>query len=138
MESIKIFINFIATNWTFIITLLACAYLGYIRIKKWNALTQEEKINIALKVLREQMLSYITEAEATFGSGTGTIKRSEVIKKIYKDYPILNKVIDQESLIKTLDDYIDESLIELRKLLEDNEGFKNLILGGDFSGIKKD
>ena len=38
MESIKIFIEFIATNWTFIITLLSCAYLGYIKIKKWNAL----------------------------------------------------------------------------------------------------
>lgn len=133
MESIKIFLNFIINNWTFIVTVLACAYLGYTKIKKWNALSEQEKINVALRILREQMLSYVTEAEAEFGSGTGLVKRSEVIKKIYKDYPILNKVINQEELIKKLDDYIDESLVELRKLLEDNQKFKDLILGGGLS-----
>lgn len=130
MNSIKIFINFIADNWTFIVTVLSCLYLGYVRLKKWNALSEEEKIDTALKILREQMLSYVTEAEKDFGSGTGTVKRSEVIKKIYKDYPILNKVVNQENLIKTLDEYINDSLVELRKLLEDNEKFKELILGG--------
>lgn len=133
MESIKIFINFIINDWTFIVTLLSCAYLGYIKLKKWNALKEEEKIDIALKILREQMLSYVTKAEKEFGSGTGSIKRREVIKEIYKDYPILNKVIDQFSLIITLDNYINESLVELRKLLEDNAKFKELILGGDLS-----
>lgn len=133
MESIKIFLNFIINNWTFIVTLLACAYLGYVKLKKWNSLKEEEKIDIALKILREQMLSYVTKAEKEFGSGTGSIKRSEVIKEIYKDYPILNKVIDQFSLIITLDNYINESLVELRKLLEDNQKFKELILGGDLN-----
>lgn len=130
MESIKIFIEFIANNWTFIITLLSCLYLGYVKLKKWNALSEQEKIDVALKILREQMLSYVANAEKEFGVGTGTLKRSEVIKKVYKDYPVLNKVVDQEALIKTLDNYIDESLVELRKLLEDNEKFKDLILGG--------
>ena len=51
MESIKIFIEFISNNWTFIITLLSCLYLGYIRLKKWNSLSEQEKINIALKVV---------------------------------------------------------------------------------------
>lgn len=133
MESIKIFINFIINNWTFIITLLACLYLGYIKLKKWNALNEQEKIDVALKILREQMLAYVTKAEKEFGSGTGSIKRSEVIKEIYKDYPILNKVVDQFSLIITLDNYINESLVELRKLLEDNQKFKELILGGDLN-----
>lgn len=137
MKSIEIFINFIINNWTFIVTLLSCLYLGYVKLKKWNSLSEQEKINVALKVLREQMLSYVADAEKDFGSGTGTLKRSEVIKKIYKDYPILNKVIDQETLIKTLDAYIDESLVELRKLLEDNQKFKDLILGGDFNGTKE-
>jgi PII-like signaling protein len=127
-KSIEIFLNFILENWTFITTLLACIYLGYVKIKKWNALSEKEKVDIALNILREQMLAYITEAEKTYGSGTGTIKRSEVIKKVYKDYPILNKVVNQEELIKKLDEYINDSLKELRKLLENNEEFKNLIM----------
>lgn len=131
MESIKTFLNFIINNWTFIITLLSCLYLGYTKLKKWNSLKEEEKVDVALKILREQMLSYVSAAEKEFGSGTGRLKRSEVIKKIYKDYPVLNKVLNQEKLIKTLDDYIDESLIELKNLLQDNEKFKELILGGD-------
>ena len=129
-KSIEIFLNFILENWTFITTLLACLYLGYVKIKKWNALSQEEKIDATLKILREQMLSYVSEAEKEFGVGTGKLKRSEVIKKIYKDFPHLNKVINQDELIKTLDEYIDDSLVELKKLLESNEKFKEIILGG--------
>lgn len=129
MKSIELFINFLLENWTFIITLLACGYLTFIKIKKWNSLSEEEKINTALTILREQMLSYVAEAEKSFGSGTGTLKRSQVIKKVYEDYPILNNVIEQDQLILVLDKYIDESLVELRKLLEDNEEFKKLILG---------
>lgn len=129
MKSIELFINFLLENWTFIITLLACGYLAFIKIKKWNSLSEEEKINTALTILREQMLSYVAEAEKSFGSGTGTLKRSQVIKKVYEDYPILNNVIEQDQLILVLDKYIDESLVELRKLLEDNEEFKKLILG---------
>ena len=129
-KSIEIFLNFILENWTFITTLLACLYLGYVKIKKWNALSQEEKIDATLKILREQMLSYVSEAEKEFGAGTGKLKRSEVIKKIYKDFPHLNKVINQDELIKTLDEYIDDSLVELKKLLESNEKFKEIILGG--------
>jgi hypothetical protein len=130
MESIKIFVEFVSTNWTFIITLLSCLYLGYIKIKKWNSLSEEEKIDATLKILREQMLSYVSEAEKEFGAGTGKLKRSEVIKKIYKDFPYLNKVINQDKLIETLDSYIDDSLVELKKLLESNEKFKEIILGG--------
>jgi hypothetical protein len=129
MKSIELFINFLLENWTFIITILACGYLAFIKIKKWNSLSEEEKINTSLTILREQMLSYVAEAEQNFGSGTGTLKRSEVIKKVYEDYPILSNVIEQDQLILVLDKYIDESLVELRKLLEDNKEFKKLILG---------
>ena len=129
MKSIELFINFVIQNWTFIITLLACLYLAFIKIKKWNSLSEEEKINTALTILRQQMLTYVAEAEKSFGTGTGTLKRSQVIKKVYEDYPILNNVIEQDKLIKVLDEYIDESLVELRKLLENNEEFKKLILG---------
>ncbi len=129
MKSIELFINFVIENWTFIITLLSCLYLAFIKIKKWNSLSEEEKINTALTILRQQMLTYVAEAEKNFGTGTGTLKRSQVIKKVYEDYPILNNVIDQDKLIKVLDEYIDESLVELRKLLENNEEFKKLILG---------
>lgn len=129
MKSIELFINFVLENWTFIITILACGYLTFIKIKKWNSLSEEEKINTALTILREQMLSYVADAEQNFGSGTGTLKRSQVIKRIYEDYPILNNVIEQDQLILVLDKYIDESLVELRKLLEDNKEFKKLILG---------
>lgn len=129
MKSIELFINFVIQNWTFIVTLLACGYLAFIKIKKWNSLSEEEKINTALTILREQMLSYVAEAEKNFGTGTGTLKRSQVIKRVYEDYPILNNVIEQDKLIVILDNYIDESLVELRKLLENNEEFKKLILG---------
>ena len=52
---------------------------------------------------------------------TGSIKRSQVIAQIFKDYPILSKVTDQDELIAWIDGLINEALKEMREILRKKE-----------------
>lgn len=51
----------------------------------------------------------------------GSVKRAQVIKKIFETYPILYKVTNQEELIKWIDEVIDGSLETMRKVFEENK-----------------
>ena len=68
-------------------------------------------------------MKLISDAEEDYYymTSAGSIKRSQVIKKIFEDYPVLSKVTDQETLIKWIDEIIDESLTTLREIVAVNE-----------------
>ena len=67
-------------------------------------------------------MKLISDAEIDYESWNkaGSIKRAQVIQKIFADYPILAKVTDQEKLVEWIDETIDTSLKELRKIVADN------------------
>lgn len=127
MKGIKNLLSFLYENWTLI---LVCAGLIVGIAKKtmdFFSKTDEEKIEIAKKQISEAMLKMVTVAEKDFmeWEKAGSIKRSQVIKQIYDEYPILSKAVDQEALIKWIDDAIDESLVALRKIIEENKEISN-------------
>lgn len=127
MEGIKNLLSFLYENWTLI---LVCAGLIVGIAKKtmdFFSKTDEERIEIAKKQISEAMLKMVTVAEKDFmeWEKAGSIKRSQVIKQIYDEYPILSKTVDQEELIKWIDDAIDESLVALRKIIEENKEISN-------------
>lgn len=127
LHGIQNFLQFINDNWTaiFIIATLLVAIAK--KIKDFFTKTDEEKIDIAKKQIKETMLKLITEAEIDYRSWlqAGEIKRSQVIEKIFNMYPILSKVTDQNSLIVWIDDVIDESLETMRNIFEKNEQMKD-------------
>lgn len=123
MEGIKNLLSFLYENWTLI---LVCTGLIVGIIKKtvdFFSKSDEEKIEIAKKQISEAMLKMVTVAEKDFmeWEKAGSIKRSQVIKQIYDEYPILSKAVDQEALIQWIDDAIDNSLKELRAIIETNK-----------------
>ena len=65
----------------------------------------------------------ITDAEVEYQDyvKAGEIKRSQVIQKIYADFPILARVQDQEQLVAWIDEQIDNALKTLRKIIEENK-----------------
>ena len=77
---------------------------------------------MALEQVRITALKLVTDAEEEYENWVkaGSIKRSEVIDAIFEKYPILNKVTDRDTLIKTLDKIIDDALVEMRKVIEEN------------------
>ena len=123
LTGLQNFLNIINDNWT---TILVCAGLIVGIVKKtqdYLSKSDDEKIEIAKAQIKQVILKKISDAEVDYEewNKAGNIKRSQVIAEIYKEYPILSKVVDQTELTKYIDDAIDDALVELRKVIESNK-----------------
>lgn len=123
LDGIKNFLQFVNDNWTTIIIIISLGIALYQRIRTYVLKSNTEKIDVAKKQIKEIILKLISDAEEDYYymTSAGSIKRSQVIKKIFEDYPVLSKVTDQETLIKWIDEIIDESLTTLREIVAVNE-----------------
>lgn len=122
MKGLENFLRFINEHY---VTIMVCIGLiiGIIqKIKTFLSKSDEEKIEIAKKQIRETMLKMITSAEIDFEqwNKAGEIKRAQVVEEIYSKYRILEKAISQEELIAWIDEQINESLKTLRKIVKEN------------------
>lgn len=123
MEGLQKFLQILNDNWT---SILVCAGLIVGIVKKtqdYISKSQEEKIELAKKQIQTTILKMISDAEVDWQewSKAGSIKRSQVIKQIYEEYPILTKVVDQDALIKYIDEQIDGALDTLREIVKTND-----------------
>ena len=122
LVGIKNFLDLINQNWTLITVIIGLGILVFKKAKSYMSLSEQEKIDLALKRIRVTALKMVTDAECEYDEWikAGSIKRSEVIDEIFAKYPVLGKVTDQETLIKTLDEIIDEALVTMRKVIKEN------------------
>lgn len=123
LTGLQNFLNIINDNWT---TILVCVGLIVGIVKKtqdYLSKSDDEKIKIAKAQIKQVILKKISDAEVDYEewNKAGSIKRSQVITEIYKEYPILSKVVDQTELTKYIDDAIDDALVELRKVIDSNK-----------------
>lgn len=128
-DGVKNFMNLINENWTSIIVIIGlCVAIGK-KIENYIKLTDDEKIELAKKQIQEYMLKLVSDAEENYETWeqAGSIKRSEVITRIFKEYPILSKVADQDELIKWIDEQIDAALPTLRELWEKKEEKEKIV-----------
>ena len=123
LNGIKNFLQIINENWVTICVIISLSISAFQKIKGFMNKSNEEKIAIAKKQIRETMLKMVSDAECDYGewNKSGKIKRSQVIKKIYEMYPILAKAVDQEELTAWIDAEIDASLGTLNTLIENIE-----------------
>lgn len=123
LNGLQNFLQLINDNWTTIIVIIGLALAVFKKAKSYFSKSDDEKIAIAKKQITETMLKMITDAEVDYEdwNKAGSIKRSQVIKEIFKEYPVLSKVANQEEIIQFIDDAIDNSLKELRKTIEENK-----------------
>ena len=123
LNGIKNFLSLINDNWTTILVIIGLALALWKKIESYSKLSTEKKIEIAKKQISENILKLITQAEKDYveWEKAGSIKRSEVISEIYKEYPILAKVVNQEELVKWIDEQIDNALPTLRDIIKQNE-----------------
>lgn len=123
LNGIKNFLSLINDNWTTILVIIGFALALWKKIESYSKLSTEKKIEIAKKQISENILKLITQAEKDYAEWekAGSIKRSEVISEIYKEYPILAKVVNQEELVKWIDEQIDNALPTLRDIIKQNE-----------------
>ena len=124
LYSIQNLLQFINDNWTSITIIIALVIAIAEKAKAFFNKSDEEKIEIAKRQIKETMLKLVTEAETDYLQWVqaGSIKRSQVIKQIFATYPVLSKVTNQEELIMWIDEIIDESLDIMRDVFEENKG----------------
>ena len=116
LNTVAEFLKFANNYWTVVIIIIGLAYALYDKIKKYLATSKEEKIEMAKKALKENLLKY-AEIEWSSYEKAGEIKRAQVISKIYEDYPILKEYVDQDELIKFIDKQIDSMKSEIDKVI---------------------
>lgn len=123
LNGIKNFLSLINDNWTTILVIIGLALALWKKIESYSKRSTDKKIEIAKKQISENILRLITQAEKDYAEWekAGSIKRSEVISEIYKEYPILAKVVNQEELVKWIDEQIDNALPTLRDIIKQNE-----------------
>lgn len=127
LTGIKNFLQLVNDNWTLIIIIAGLIVTLYRKAKSYLSLTNEEKIEIAKKQVSEIILKKISDAEEEYEKWVeaGSVKRAKVMEEIFKQYPILSKVTNQEELIKWIDIQIDNALVELRKIIEKNKALES-------------
>lgn len=122
LDGIKNFLVLVNNNWTTITVIASLLFTLYKKIMTYMKQSQEKKIESAKTQLSQTILKFITDAEVDYENWNkaGSVKRSQVIKQIYTEYPILSKVVDQEALIAWIDELINNALKELRKIVAEN------------------
>ena len=91
-------LKMIYENWTLIVVAVALIVKGVFWVRDFRNRSREEQIEIVKQQIKNSILSMVTEAEKNYEdwNKAGTIKRSEVIERIYKQYPILALVVKQD------------------------------------------
>lgn len=122
MEGIQNFLEFVIEHWTSVVVIAAIIFLIVVRIKAFFSHSKEERIEIAKEQIRQAILKWVSDAEVDYieWQKAGAIKRSQVIQQIYTEFPIISKVVDQDSLVKFIDDAIDEALKTVREVVDGN------------------
>lgn len=123
LNGIQNFLQFVNDNWTSIIIIISLIVAIAQKVKKYFAKSTEEQIATAKSQISEIVLKLITDAEVDYKDWekAGSIKRSQVIQKIFDEYPILAKVADQQEVVNWIDEMIDTSLKELRNIVAENQ-----------------
>ena len=119
MRSIIDLSNTIITYWTYICIFIALGVLTYEKIKKYKKMSEEERVNAALKVIKTEVLKLMRDAEINWKDfyKAGEIKKSEVIDEIYERFPFLTEYINQEELIIKISEMIEDGMDKMNQIL---------------------
>jgi hypothetical protein len=108
LNGIQNFLQFINDNWTAIIVIASLIFALYQKIKGLFKKDKDVRFDVAKAQIKETMLKLITDAEMDYNemAKAGSVKRSQVIRKIFEEYPILSKVTDQAAGVQFIDETI--------------------------------
>lgn len=120
-SGVRVFLQAINDNWGTIIIIIGLALLLIEKIKKYLKLSKEQKIEIALEGVKQEMLKLMSDAEIQWKDykKSGQIKKSQVIKEIYTDFPELKRYMSEDELIEKIEKIIDDNMKELDIAIND-------------------
>ena len=103
------------------IALVGFVFLLSVEIKKYLKMSDEEKVQAALKAIKPILLKHMSEAEVKWDNykKAGELKKSAVIQKVYDQFPVLKTYKNQDELIKMIETMIDEQLVEVNRIINE-------------------
>lgn len=133
LTGIQNVLEFVNNNWTAIIIIFGLVIAVAKKVKDLFNNSKDEQIDIVKQQIKKIMLKLITDAETDYQAWdkSGAVKRSQVINQIFKMYPILSKVTNQEELIAWIDDVIDDSLETMREIFTKQVDNESQVLNED-------
>jgi len=123
LNGIQNFLQFINDNWTSIIIIISLVIAIVQKARSYFSKSNKEKVESAKAQIKQIVLKLITDAEVDYSSWekAGSIKRAQVIQKIFAEYPILSKVSNQDEIVEFIDNAINDALKEMRKIFAENQ-----------------
>lgn len=121
MQGINNIIEFLANNWTFIVIIISVIIKAVCSVADFMKKSKKERKAAAWSELSKIALSLVSDAETAWGSKTGEIKKSEVIKKIYDRLPALAEISNEDETAEQIDKIIDEALSQMREIMKNKE-----------------
>lgn len=116
-------LDFLIDNWAVLVAGLAALAAAGVAVWRFAGLPTQAQ----LEKVREWLLWAVTEAEKELGGGTGALKLRQVYDMFVTRFPWLAKVIPFELFSQM----VDETLEEMRELLETNPAVNALVIGGE-------
>lgn len=111
--------KFLYDNWSLLVILAAFLIVGYLKFKKFSGLpSQEQQAKI-----KEWLLYAVITAEKEYSQGTGKLKLAFVWSLFLDKFPSIAPVITFE----IFSNWVDEALVEMRKLLETNKDIESYV-----------
>ncbi len=110
-------------NWSLLVVLGVVVGIGIHYVKKFSSLPSEAQL---LKV-KEWLLYAVMVVEKEYSHGTGQLKLRAAYSMFIDKFPSLVTVISFDLFSK----FVDEALVEMRKILETNKDIDAYINGDD-------
>lgn len=125
-DGVRNFLCAINENWTTIVVLVGIGIGVYKKVRAFLKLSNKEKEQLAWRVIDETILSMVSDAELNYETWkqAGALKRSQVIDRIFAEFPILLKVSDSKSVIKRIDRIIDNALMHVMDIVDKNNEYQ--------------
>lgn len=122
----EVLLNFLQkiVNYAPEITIIVVGLLGvfksYMRVSK---LSKQEKVEAAMKVIKEELLSLMSNAELEWKryKKAGDLKRSKVLTDIYTQFPFLATYIDQDTLCEKIYSMIESEMDTMNRIIKSKD-----------------
>ena len=92
---------------------------------------EEQASETQKEAVREWLLYAVTIAEAQWGGGTGRLKLRHVYDRFAWRFPDVVRLVP----FNTFSEWVDEALVEMRKMLETNPAVKKITEWGIGDGV---
>lgn len=113
--------EFVMNYWYVIVGIIAVLIVAGFAIYKFAGLPTKSQVS----KIKEWLLFAVTKAEQELGEKTGQLKLRTVYDLFVSKFPTTAKLVSFETFSR----WVDEALVEMKKMLENNKQIETIVKG---------